>query len=249
MAKQKGVLKVEGTLDELTFYKTSDGHLVKTKSSVSKERIANDPNFQRTRENGSEFGRSATSGKLLRTALRNLMMTVKDRRVTSRLTQAMTRIKNFDASSARGERTVGIGIGEAGAKALLQGFDFNKDAALSGVLFAPFSVITATGEINFPHFNPMNDVVFPAGATHVSFTGAYANVDFVNGTSAIEYSDTSNFNLENSDTDFSLTPAAVPAGSGTPLYMLHIAFFQEINGVQYSLRNGAFNALNIVKVG
>lgn len=51
MAKLKGILKIEGTLDELTFYKTQDGHLVKTKGGVSAERIANDPNFQRTREN------------------------------------------------------------------------------------------------------------------------------------------------------------------------------------------------------
>lgn len=55
MAKLKGILKIEGTLDELTFYKTQDGHLVKTKGGVSADRIANDPNFQRTRENGSEF--------------------------------------------------------------------------------------------------------------------------------------------------------------------------------------------------
>ncbi len=35
MAKLKGILKIEGTLDELTFYKTQDGHLVKTKGGVS----------------------------------------------------------------------------------------------------------------------------------------------------------------------------------------------------------------------
>jgi hypothetical protein len=45
MAKLKGILKIEGTLDELTFYKTQDGHLVKTKGGVSADRIANDPNF------------------------------------------------------------------------------------------------------------------------------------------------------------------------------------------------------------
>ena len=87
MARLKGLLKIEGTLDNLTFYKTQDGHLVKTKSGVSGDRIANDPNFQRTRENGSEFGSSASAGKLLRNAVRNLMMNASDNRVTSRLTQ------------------------------------------------------------------------------------------------------------------------------------------------------------------
>ena len=76
MAKLNGLLKIEGTLENLTFYKTQDGHLVKTKSGVSADRIANDPNFQRTRENGAEFGSSASAGKLLRNTVRTLMMTL-----------------------------------------------------------------------------------------------------------------------------------------------------------------------------
>jgi len=45
MARQKGIIKIEGTLDDFTFYKTKDGYLVKTKSGVSGERIASDPAF------------------------------------------------------------------------------------------------------------------------------------------------------------------------------------------------------------
>ena len=50
MAKLKGIIKLEGTLDNWTFYKGKEGYLVKTKSGVSKERIQNDPAFERTRE-------------------------------------------------------------------------------------------------------------------------------------------------------------------------------------------------------
>jgi hypothetical protein len=45
-----------------------------------------------------------------------------------------------------------------------------------------------------------------------------------------------------------LTPAASPAGAGTDLYLLQIEFFQEVNGVQYTLKNGAYNSLSIVEV-
>jgi len=41
MAKQNGILKVTGTLDELSFYKGKDGFLVKTKGGISKNRIKN----------------------------------------------------------------------------------------------------------------------------------------------------------------------------------------------------------------
>ena len=247
MARLKGILKIEGTLDELTFYKTQDGHLVKTKGGVSADRIANDPNFQRTRENGSEFGSSATAGKVLRNAVRNLMMNASDNRVTSRLTQVMTVIKNYDTTSARGERTVAIGIADPAALALLKDFDFNDKAILSGVLFAPFIVTPATGEIAIPAFVPLNDIAYPGGATHVNMKAAYANVDFTNEISAIEYSPVTNLPIDGTNTPVSLVPAAVPAGAGTKFYLLLLEFFQEVNGIQYPLKNGAYNVLNIVE--
>src|SRR4051812_16190645 len=110
MAKLNGILKIEGTLQDMTFYKSQDGHLVRTKGGVSGQRIANDPAFQRTRENGDEFGMCALAGKLLRDTVRNLIGDASDNRVTSRITQLMTQIKNMDLSSKRGERTVGIGL-------------------------------------------------------------------------------------------------------------------------------------------
>ena len=246
MAKLKGILKIEGTLDELTFYKTQDGHLVKTKGGVSAERIANDPNFQRTRENGAEFGSSATAGKLLRNAVRNLMMNAADNRVTSRLTQIMTQIKNYDVASVRGERTVADGIADPAALALLKDFDFNDKALLSGVMFAPFTVVPLTGVINIPAFVPINDISYPSGATHISMKGAFANVDFTNEISAIEYSPVTNLPIDGTNTPVTLTPAGVPAGTGTKFYLMLIEFFQEVNGIQYSLKNGSYNVLNIV---
>ena len=34
MAKLNGILKIEGTLENLTFYKSADGHMVRTKGDV-----------------------------------------------------------------------------------------------------------------------------------------------------------------------------------------------------------------------
>lgn len=247
MAKLKGILKIEGTLQDMTFYKTQDGHLVKTKSGVSADRIANDPNFQRTRENGSEFGSAATAGKVLRNAVRALMMNASDNRITSRLRQIMTQIKNFDVASARGDRTVADGIADPAALAILKNFDFNNKAILRAVLFAPFTVDTATGELSIPAFVPLNDIAYPSGATHVNLKAAYANVDFANEISAIEYSPATNLAIDGTTTAITLTPAAVPAGTGTKFYLLLLEFFQEVNAIQYPLKNGSYNVLNIVE--
>src|SRR5690606_30960839 len=76
--------------------------------------------FVRTRENGAEFGSSASAGKLMRDALRPLIMRAADGRVTSRLTKVMTLIKNLDATSVRGERNVGVAIALPAAKEMLK---------------------------------------------------------------------------------------------------------------------------------
>jgi hypothetical protein len=45
-----------------------------------------------------------------------------------------------------------------------------------------------------------------------------------------------------------LTPVGIPVGAGQQFYFLKVAFFQEINGMQYPLKNGAFNALKLLEV-
>lgn len=248
MARQKGIIKVEGTLDELTFYKTQDGHLVKTKSGVSGDRIANDPTFVRTRENGAEFGSAASAGKMLRDTMRALMLTASDGRVTSRVTRVMTDIKNYDTTSARGERTVGVGIADPVALDLLKGFNFNIHAIFSSVFFAPYTVDVASGKIAIPALTPINDVNFPAGATHITLQSAFAKVDFATGISDITFSNEVNLPIDGTTAAQTLTPSAVPAGGGSQLYLLEIKFFQEVNAIQYSLKNGAYNSLAIVEV-
>ncbi len=62
MAKQIGIIKLKGKIGDLSYYKTKDGHLAREKGGVDAERIKNDPAFERTRENGAEFGSAAKSG-------------------------------------------------------------------------------------------------------------------------------------------------------------------------------------------
>ncbi len=248
MAKLKGILKIKGTLDDLTFYKSGKDYLVRTKGGVDGDRIANDPTFQRTRENGSEFGRSASSGKLLRTAVRNLMTNAKDRLVTSRLTKVMTQIKNLDATSARGERNVGIGIVEDAGKALLKGFNFNVKAILSSIFFAEYELNSETGEINVKQLNPINDVVAPGGATHMAIKAGWTNVNFLTGEFDTKISNVETFSIDANVADYRLQFAAPPEGDGCGFHLLHIEFYQEVNGDLYSLKNGSYNSLSILEV-
>lgn len=120
MAKQTGIIKLKGTIGGISFYKTGDGHLAREKGGVDKNRIQNDPAFQRTRENGSEFGRAGKGGKVLRNAIRVLLQNAKDKRVVSRLTKDLVAIVKTDTTNERGLRTI-----QDGDLSLLERFEFN----------------------------------------------------------------------------------------------------------------------------
>ena len=133
MARQKGIIKLKGTIGDITFYKTQDGHLAREKGGIDASRIAIDPAFQRTRENGSEFGRAGKAGKVLRTALRALLLNSADGRMVSRLTQAMVKVIQADLVSERGLRNVIDGEAE-----LLFGFEFNIRGKRGTTVFVLF---------------------------------------------------------------------------------------------------------------
>ena len=248
MARNSSLFKIEGTLDNVTFYKSADGYFVRTKGGVSKNRIMNDPAFVRTRENGSEFGRSASSGKLLRDAVSSFVFKAKDSKLSSRLMKVMSDIKNQDLVSTRGERNVVEGLSTATGKAYLKGFDFNNRATMRSVFFSPFTVDNATGVITITDLKPTEQIRFPEGATHFSMQSGFVNLDFETGTSDITYSAVSNLLIDGTVSTVTLTPSGAPTGNGFEFVVLLIEFFQEVNGQQYSLNNGAYNVLNIVEV-
>jgi hypothetical protein len=248
MAKVKSLFNVEGTLGEVTFYKDQDGYKIRTKNGVSKERIMNDPAYVRTRENLTEFGNAATSGKMLRRSIVSLMNDAKDNRVTSRLTQVMSKVKNEDLTSARGQRNVATGILTPLGQGWLKGFNFNRRAILDSVLQASFTLNPATGEVVIADLVPIQQLEIPEGATHVDFSSGFLNLDFATGVKDLQLSNLMNLPIDATISTVTLTPIGVPAGTGQSFYFLKVAFYQEINAVQYPLNNGAFNALQLIEV-
>ena len=73
MAKQRGIIKLDGTMADITFYRTKHGYMAKEKLRVPPGRILNDPRFARTRENMAEFGRACNAARVLRNAMGTLL--------------------------------------------------------------------------------------------------------------------------------------------------------------------------------
>lgn len=248
MARQKGIIKLKGTIGDITFYKTQDGHLAREKGGIDASRIASDPAFQRTRENGSEFGRAGKAGKLLRTALRPLLINSADGRMVSRLTQAMVKVIQADLVSDRGLRNVIDGEAE-----LLFGFEFNIRGKLGTSLYAPFvaTIDRVTGEItvDIASFIPSNMIAAPSGTTHFKIISGGAEVDFEAETYVVATSETAILPWDATPTAVINQVNAVTAASTKPLFLaLGVEFYQQINGTMYPLKNGAFNPLSVAKV-
>ena len=248
MAKFDGIFEIKGTLQGMSFYKSKDGLLIRKKGGVDKSRIKNDPAFQRTRENGSEFGHNAKMGQLMRKSVANLLSLAKDYRVSSRMSQAMSKVKNLDMVSPRGDRKVWIGIEGDEGKQLLRGFDFNLNSPFNSVFRSQYELNTTTGEVTISNFNPATNLSLPQGATHASFSVSVASVDFELENYGSTYSPKENFALVDGVLNLTLTPSGMPGGTGNTFFYFLIEFFQELNGVQYPLKNNSHNVLYLMEV-
>jgi hypothetical protein len=248
MARQKGIIKLKGTIGDITFYKTKDGHLAREKGGVDASRIANDPAFQRTRENGSEFGRAGKAGKTLRTALRTLLLNSADSRMVSRLTQRMVKVIQADLTNERGLRNVIDGEAE-----LLVGFEFNIGGKLGTTLFVPFvggiDRVSGAITVDLDSFIPANMVAAPSGTTHFKIISAGAEIDFEAEVFVTATSETDILPWDMAATVAINHLNAVTPNSTKPLFLaLGVEFYQEVNGRMYPLKNGSYNPLALVQV-
>ncbi|WP_435354267.1 hypothetical protein [Emticicia sp. SJ17W-69] len=252
MAEQIGLIKYKGNLGGLSGYAQGGKTLIRRAGGGSKEQFNNSPTMERTRENAAEFGNAATSGKLLRDALRIVIAQGSDKYLTARVTQKMSEVIKKDGVNARGQR--GVLDDET---SLFEGFDFNRNAVFGSVVYLKPEVNVSRQDGNIsakvPAHNAKIVIAAPRGATHYRFLGCASNVNF----------EASEFATVDGESDFiSIVNSAVPETTldlnlggaqnqalTSPIFVVvGVSFFQDVNGEKYPLKNGAFNAVKIVKV-
>ena len=168
--------------------------------------------------------------------------------MVSRLTKKMVEVLQQDLTSTRGQRNIIDGEAE-----LLQGFEFNANAKLSTTMYAPFTStvdrVAGTLAVNIPAFVPGNMIAGPGGCTHYKLISAAAEIDFENDSFVIDSADTLVLPWDFTETAVIDLPNIVTPNSTHPLFLAFgIEFFQDVNGIKYPLKNGAYNALALVKV-
>lgn len=240
---------MKGQIGDLTFFKTKDGsYQVRMKGGVSGERIATDPRFQRTRENGAEFGRAAAASKKLRDQLRELFEQNVDTRIAQRLSSRMSAVIKADSVNERGERRV-----LAENLPMLTGLECNATASLTTVFYGKlqYGYDRAAGEATLAtgSFSPRTKIAKLDGATHARFTLAVLeySADSEDLPVVIESSPYIDVTLM-AQQQVDLTAVLTADASKAMLLLVGIGYFQEVNGAYYPLANGLYNALTFAAV-
>lgn len=248
MPKQTGIIPLRGTMGNISFYKGKNGYFAREKGGVDGKRIATDPAYARTRENGEEFGRAGKAGRLLRTSMRALVQKAADAYVTSRLTAAFLRVIKADAINFRGKRNV-----IDGALELLNDFEFNANSTLQSVLFAPYTaeINRATGAltVSLPPFIPGNMIDAPSGSTHAIISCVGSEIDFIAEKYVNGVASSGELILDMTATAPLELTVNVTANSTKPIFLaLGIEFFQKVGANDYSLNNGIYNSMALVAI-
>ncbi|MGX5817171.1 hypothetical protein ACWKWU_03195 [Chitinophaga lutea] len=248
MANQKGHLPIQGTIGNLTYYKNDQGYSVRQKTSIDATRIANDPKFQRTRENGQEFACAGKAAKLLRIAFNMILQRIGDKRVIARMVKQMHNALKADLESLRGERTV-----EKGNVQFLKGFEFNAASKLETTLYAQYVAnidrATGTATVQIPAIRPKQSIAMPKGCTHYLLSIVAAEIDYDSGTFQHATTNSGELLLTEDEQPPLTLSVQLPANSDKHLFLaFSIEFFQLLNDRYYILSNGSYSAMQMVAV-
>jgi hypothetical protein len=264
MSKQKGLVRLDGKMGGISFYRLAGEDLARLAGGPTKERILNDPAFVRTRENNSEFGGSATAAKALRIALATGIQSMADFRISSRLTKLFKDI-NTKGDGTRGQR----GVTVSANRSMLLNLEFNERTHFASVFNAPFTYTNnaerTLATVTVQDFLPATYIAAPPGATHFRLihiigvvsdyvynvtTGGYEPSDpTLNTLNAVAYSAITPLNSSrpvNFTLDALLTGTLTMTTTVSVVECLGIEFYQRIGTVDYILaQNNAMKVINV----
>jgi len=152
MAKQKGIIFFEGTLGGINFYYRKGVPTARAAGGgFTKKAIKKGANMVRVRESNTEFAGCSRVNKYFKHSIHSFLLGYKDGTLHSRLMQLFLKIKACDAVSARGKRTVSLGMSTTIGKQLLK--DFRFALKRPNLLFSTYSFDWTTLTFSVTGFN------------------------------------------------------------------------------------------------
>ena len=175
MSRQKGILKLVGTLNGKCYYQLNGQYIMRKAVGPSRERINNDPAFINVKYNNQEFAAASQLSKAIRQGLADKANQFKYNYMASRLTGCCRKIIQ-KGSGQFGERDANL----FNKPSELIGFQLNKDVAFHQLYNSKIKVTTNTERtvitIKCPKSIANQNLRIPRKATHYQLTAAISCV-------------------------------------------------------------------------
>jgi hypothetical protein len=255
MAKYDGIITLKGKAGGMVFYTLNGKNIIRSITSVDRNRIMNDPSFARSRECMKEFGGASKAAKAFRMCFAALGKTLRDPTLNGRVTSMMYKIGMLGGGE-RGKRAFEFGL----HKDMLKGFEFNRNRSLASLFWAGYNPIvfnTNRDKVtwNVPVFNTDRMIAAPSGSTHFRlFLAAGILSRYVYNCDSGEY-EPSQAALNHLNGLMMSPPMALGGNTPTPVTLgidlgigsalssdvvvpaaIGILFYQEIDGALYELK-------------
>lgn len=244
MGKLKGIIQFTGQLDGLSFYEMNGKIVVRKTGGFDGDKIKNDGNYARVRENSSEFAHCAEMGKYFRNSLQPYLKQLHIPYVHNRVLGLFQELSRLDLVSVRGKRSVINGLKSVEAKGVIAGFEFDKNLPFDAVFPFTYAVDLLEGNLVVPNFSARLIKKVP-GATHIHLRFIVVGLDFEQPTTFVQNSsDVQTVFLEDTtktDLEFSCALPESPNVFG----LLHLEFFQRVNAVDYDLQAGGLKIVGV----
>lgn len=243
MARQKGIVRLKGTLGGINFYERLGEPLARVGgggfNSQSSEM------YPRIRENNDEMANASRTNRVFKQVFRSLLVGYKDGTLHYRLQSFFMRVKDLDTTSVRGQRTVANGMATPYGKRLLTDFDFTpkRSVLLNGQLAFDWTTYTLT----VSKFD-IRDAGIPANADLMGLTLLSVRFDFERLEWVTAESPMLELYPDFGDDTFTMYTTPLTAGPGERFAMLRVAYYQQVNGANYLLPGDDKFGLGVVGV-
>lgn len=245
MAKQIGLIKIAGTIGDLTFYEFGGEHYVRRKSSLSAAQIKQDPNFERTRENNTEFGEASKLSKAIVSALQPHL--IKRPYWFPKLNAISYRAVRKDGTNARGKRVLG-----AGNEYDYFGYDVGGNSDIfEGTLNLTYDRPSGVIDFEVLPFIPSEEMWCPAGSTHFDFVFGVGEIA-MDSKAIVSKSSKASEKIDARQSGLRAVireTLGVSAGSmGLVVGVFTIRFWQMTNGVYYRMFGKGSSGLVLISL-
>jgi hypothetical protein len=230
MARQTGIVKLQGTLGGINFYNRLGEPLARESGGGFKSNCAK--KYPRIQEQITEMTAASITNKFFKHSFRSLLTGYSDGTLHYRLQSFFMRIKDLDSISGRGQRTVANGMATPYGKRLLKDFDFTtkRSLLLNGQLAFDWDTYTLT----VSQFDIANAGI-PKSADLMGLKLMSVRFDFETFECVREESTLLELFPDFGDDSFTLQTAPLPDGVGVRYVFLRVAYYQQVNGVNYLL--------------